>query len=1587
MSSLTPSLMPVRSTRLRFAVLVIVTGVVAALLTMVTTEPAISVTDPCAPGGSKIACENSKPGSPPSEWDIDDAGDESIQGFATDISVNVGQKIDFKIDTDADAYTIDIYRVGYYQGEGARRITGVVPSVNLPQTQPECITELSTELYDCGNWAVSASWNVPSTAVSGVYFARLNRADTEESSHITFVVRDDASHSDVVFQTSDTTWQAYNTYGGSDFYRGGANGRAYKLSYNRPMLTRNGPGGRDFFFANEYPMVRFMERNGYDVSYIAGVDTDRRGALLTNHKTFLSVGHDEYWSAAQRANVTAARDAGVNLMFLSGNEMYWKVRYEASSDTSRTAYRTLVSYKETWANAKIDPSPEWTGTWRDPRYAPRSRGGGQSENALIGTQYQVNHDDLPVTVSAQEGKLRLWRNTPLASMAAGTTRQLAPHTIGYESNEDVDNGMRPGGLIHLSTTTGPTPEYLRDFGNTVTSGTTTHNLTMYRAASGALVFSAGSVQWSWGLDSEHDSSLPLEPADARMQQAQVNLFADMGVQPATLATGLVASAKSTDSAPPTVAITAPAAGSAQGNGSSVTVSGTAEDSGGGVVAGVEVSLDGGATWHAATGTSNWSYSYVQHGIGNAPIQARAMDDSANKGPIASRSVNVSCPCSVFGNTVPATPSASDTSAVELGLRFTPASDGFVTGVRFYKGPGNSGSHTGSLWSSSGQRLANVTFTGETTTGWQSASFTSPVAVAAGSTYVVSYTAPNGRYATQAWAFSADSTDATPLLVDGGFGAAPAGVHGAKGTFPNSSFQNTNYFVDVAFTTTDTSALIGLNHWPLPDSTSVPADTTLRARFSKPLEPGSEGMVVKDALGNGVAGSTTYDAATRTITFTPNAPLNGFVKYTATLSGRDTLGNPVTTNKTWSFTTAKPPAAPGVCPCTLFDDTTLPTVLDSGESAPVTLGVRFASSENGLITGIRFYKAPGNTGTHVGTLWSMNGTPLATGTFAGESTSGWQTLTFATPVKITKDTEYLASYKSPTGSYSLSPNGFAERDLSRSPLRVAADSGAFTYADGVPGARSASNYMVDPVFERPVPSIAIASQDPAPGAVGVPRGSQIIVGFTNSLAAGYSLAVSTGGTAIAGTTSLVGDGTKLRFTPSQPMPKDALVSVALSGVRSVDGAALADQQWTYRTDGSDDVDAPQSMFGDEIPVVQSATNDASSVEVGAKFTPAHDGKVTSIRFFKGPGNGGIHVGSLWNSTGTLLGRVTFTNESASGWQTAKLDSPVTVNGGSTYVVSYLAPQGHYSYTANFLLNPWVSGDLTAPGGPNGLFLYGSGGFPQYSWKSTNYFVDVIYVPSPPSISVVNRSPATGADDVLTSSKPSISFSSAVANGYDMKVQHGTTPVAGTVARSTDGKTLTFSPASALPADASLTVTVSGVVSTRGATLPTESWTFRTEAAPSTYLTMFDGLTPTTAEANDASAVELGTAFTPSVNGKVTAIRFYKGPGNTGTHTGSIWSSSGTRLGTVTFTNETSSGWQTATLPTPVALTAGNTYVVSYHAPNGRYSVTGGFFNSPWSQGPLSTPTTNNGRYAYGASGTFPSNSWNATNYFVGVVFRY
>ncbi len=458
--------------------------VLLSLLSLAYIKPAAAA-NPCGPPvTSVIACENTLPGDPPSDWQVSGQGDTTIQGFATSMSVNAGQTENFKINTPAKSYHIDILRIGYYQGDGARKVvSNVLPTATLPQTQPACLDDTApTGLIDCGNWAVSASWTVPSNAVSGLYIAHLVRNDTGGSSLIPFVVRNDASHSDILFQTDDESWEAYNTYpsvtSGNSLYQCHSNcppgtPEAYKgadaVSYNRPWQSAADdiqPGqanGSSWFMYAEYNMIRFQEENGYDVSYTSGVDMSQPGAasIIEQHKIFLTAGHDEYWSGQQRANVTAARDAGVNMAFFTGNEVFWKTRFAASIDGSNTPNRTLVTYKETHYDAPTDPQdpPTWTGTWMDPRFSPPGDGG-QPQNSLTGQLFAVNTGTTDITAPAQYSKLRFWRNTRVASLGSGqsTTLDAGAGTLGYEWDVDADNGFRPAGLMDLSSTTDTTAQ-------------------------------------------------------------------------------------------------------------------------------------------------------------------------------------------------------------------------------------------------------------------------------------------------------------------------------------------------------------------------------------------------------------------------------------------------------------------------------------------------------------------------------------------------------------------------------------------------------------------------------------------------------------------------------------------------------------------------------------------------------------------------------------------------------------------------------------------------------------------------------------------------------------------------------------------------------------------------------------------------------------------------------------------------------------------------------------------------------------------------------------------------------------------------
>jgi methionine-rich copper-binding protein CopC len=1595
-------------------------GRALAALTLVaaglTVAPQVAEAAPCDPPvPSPIACENSKPGSPSSEWDIAGSGDDTVQGFATDMSVNKGETVRFKVKA-TSAYRVDIYRMGYYGGNGARKIHTVASVAS--QAQPDCLEDTVTGLVDCGNWAESTSWAVPSTAVSGIYVALLTRLTTGGTSHIVFVVRDDASTSAVLFQTSDSTWQAYNSYGDKPSNRRslypGPNGTAVKVSYNRPFTTRGDvPAGRDFVFANEYPMVRWLEANGYDVTYTTNVDSDRRGALIKQHKIFLSTGHDEYWSKGQRANVEAARDAGVNLAFFSGNSVYWKTRWEASTASGNsTPYRTLVTYKETRANAKTDPSPEWTGTWRDPRFSPPADGG-RPENQLMGTAYKVNTGEFSIKVPEADGKMRLWRNTSVATLAPGTTATLEANTLGYEWDEDLDNGFRPAGLIRMSTTTENVQEYLIDYGSTVVPGVATHHLTLYRAPSGALVFGGGTIQWSWGLDGDHDGT-PSTP-DVRMRQATVNLFADMGVQPATLQAGLVAATKSTDTTAPTAVIASPAPGSSVPSGENVTVTGTATDSGGGRVGGIEVSTDGGATWHPATGRSTWTYTGPISGAGSGTIKARATDDSGNiQGAPASVAVNVSCPCRIFtGAAAPATPDSGDNGAIEVGMKFRSDRDAVVSGVRFYKSSANTGTHVGNLWSSTGTKLATATFTGETGSGWQQVSFATPVNITAHTTYIVSYYAPNGRYSADNGYFAGTGVDSPPLHALKAGTDGPNGVYRYQsgGGFPNQTFGSANYWVDVvvsSFGPPDTTPPSVTGQLPQQGATSVATSAKAQATFGEPVQPATVAMTLKNAANMNVAGATAYDVGTRTATFTPASPLALGTTYTATVSGAtDLSGNAMGAPVSWTFTTAASAPAPGSCPCSIWSDAAVPATQSSTDETPTEVGVKFRASVDGTIEGLRFFKGAGNEGPHTGRLWSSTGAVLGTANFNAETPTGWQQASFATPVAVTAGTTYVASYYAQNGRYAATSGYFSSAATVSGPLTALANgtdgpNGVYLYgSNGFPTQSfGASNYWVDVVFTVPQDlTPPTATIRPGAGATSVPVTSTVRAVFGEPVqAATVSLVVKDAANAtVAGSTAYDASTRTATFTPAAALAAGAAYSATLSGATDNAGNTMATVNWNFTTAGIGA--CPCSLFETTSVPGTTAAGDTSAVEVGVKFRADVNGNVTGVRFYKGPGNTGTHVGNLWSATGANLATATFTGETASGWQQVNFATPVPVTAGTTYVASYHAPAGRYAADGGFFNTATVNSPLTGlangTDGPNGVYLYGPGGFPTQSFGATNYWVDVVFTPPPADTTaptVTSTSPAGGATSVGVSTTVKATFSEAVQPAtvtFTLKDAANAT-VAGSVAYDAATRTATFTPAAALAAATTYTATVSGAKDTAGNAMAAPvSWSFTTTGTGACPCTIFSSSTvPGTPASTDTSAVEVGVKFRSDTNGFITGVRFYKGTGNTGTHVGNLWSATGANLATATFTAETGTGWQQVNFATPVAVTAGITYVASYHAPNGRYAADSGFFNTATVNSPLTGLANGtdgpNGLYLYGPGG-FPTQSFGAANYWVDVSF--
>jgi 5-hydroxyisourate hydrolase-like protein (transthyretin family) len=467
-----------------------------------------------------VVIENLKTGDPDYQTVRIAYTDTDIVGYSGTPSVPVGGSLPLKISMATPGnYSIDVYRFGYYGGAGARKVMPTIGPLSGIK-QPDCqVTDPQTHLIEC-LWSTSYTLAIGGDWTSGLYMARLWDEATGKQYPIFFTVRDDSSTSDIVFVSSINTDLAYSNYGTptekhSLYEFNSTNGqRAYKVSFDRPSEELSEYTNH---LRYEYNMIRWLESQGYDVTYVTDLDVHQNPALLKQHKAVVVAGHSEYWSLEMRDGFEAARDAGVNLAFFAANTAYWRVRFEPSSTGQPD--RVMVCYKDPLLNDPVAP----TYLWRGPE-------NNRPENALMGVMYTGDYGDQygGFNYVVSQASDPYFNNTGLANNDA------LSGLVGYEWDAVVDNGFTPPGLVILSTS--PVAPSSIAPGLPPGTDTTVSHSVRYTAPSGAKVFSTGSIQWVWGLDSDWVSPVR---EDSRLKQFTVNLFADFSVLPTTPSSGII----------------------------------------------------------------------------------------------------------------------------------------------------------------------------------------------------------------------------------------------------------------------------------------------------------------------------------------------------------------------------------------------------------------------------------------------------------------------------------------------------------------------------------------------------------------------------------------------------------------------------------------------------------------------------------------------------------------------------------------------------------------------------------------------------------------------------------------------------------------------------------------------------------------------------------------------------------------------------------------------------------------------------------------------------------------------------------------
>jgi hypothetical protein len=449
-----------------------------------TWQPAKPLKQPTTP---VAAAEDTSAGNALDVW-----SPSQIEGYADRASVEPGSTIGFYVSSTAPLYDLTISRMGWYGGAGERLLHAVNGLPGIAQLIPS--PDPDTGLV-AANWMLSYSLRVPEDWPSGIYLVRLLASNEKRDfGYIVFVVRDDTQVADFVYKVALNTYQAYNNWGGKSLYDyQSVGGAASKVSFDRPYAQWRGAG---HFFEWDFPMIRWLEREGFDVTYVTDVDAHEGNSYQAGRRVLLSVGHDEYWSKEMRDGWEAARDAGHALAFLSGNVSYWQVRYEPS--VRGIPNRVLVCYKF----AARDPlwgqdNSRVTVLWRNEIV-------GRPENALVG----VMGDGRTIPYSQDDSYTVAAASHWIYAGTEAQSGQAWSRIVGYEWDHVTDNGRTPPDLVILAESPVVDVDGQASIAHSV----------YYRQ--GGMVFAAGTLDWSWALD---DSRVP-DRVDPRIQRITTNIL-------------------------------------------------------------------------------------------------------------------------------------------------------------------------------------------------------------------------------------------------------------------------------------------------------------------------------------------------------------------------------------------------------------------------------------------------------------------------------------------------------------------------------------------------------------------------------------------------------------------------------------------------------------------------------------------------------------------------------------------------------------------------------------------------------------------------------------------------------------------------------------------------------------------------------------------------------------------------------------------------------------------------------------------------------------------------------------------------------